>query len=64
MKKALEACDITETVIGNTMFELGWTQSLQNHFIVLNASTRWGKKLLDLFDTGMDKEAVDIVSWQ
>ena len=64
MKKALEACDITETVIGNTMFELGWTQRFQNHFIVLNTSTGWGKKLLDLFDTGMDEEAVDIVSWQ
>ena len=26
-----------------TMFELEWTQRLQNHFIVLNTSTRWGK---------------------
>ena len=26
-----------------TMFELGWTQRLQNHFILLNTSTRWGK---------------------
>ena len=26
-----------------TMFELEWKQRLQNHFIVLNTSTRWGK---------------------
>ena len=46
------------------MFELEWTQRLQNHFIVLNTSTRRGKKLLSLFDTGVDEEAVDIMSQQ
>ena len=69
MKKALEACDITEALIGNTDYvRAGMDTEALESFHSTERQHQMGKKNTVclfgwlVFDTGMNEEVVDIMS--